>query len=104
MKKIMRDSVELQRDSLFKKISNSVAVGFQQILETSLEELDKKLIHDILSRLDKDYLSVLTGSTSWDVDQPQNSSTDEIAKILRDSQEVFKAILANEGNVHPSGD
>ncbi|KAI4108560.1 MAG: hypothetical protein L6R37_000996 [Teloschistes peruensis] len=102
MKKIMRDSVELQRDSLFKKISNSVAVGFQQILETSLEELDKKLIHDILSRLDKDYLSVLTGSTSWDVDQPQNSSTDEIAKILRDSQEVFKAILANEGNVHPN--
>ncbi|KAL8764619.1 MAG: hypothetical protein Q9194_006942 [Teloschistes cf. exilis] len=103
MKKIMRDSIELQKDSLFRKISNSVDVGFQKMLDTSLQELDKKLIHDILSRLDKDYLSVSSGSTSGDVNRPQSSSTDEIANILRDSQEVFKAILDNGGNVHLRG-
>ncbi|KAI4193685.1 MAG: hypothetical protein LQ350_008202 [Teloschistes chrysophthalmus] len=103
MKKIMRDNIESQKDSLFKELTYSVDVGFQKMLETSLQELDTKLIHDILSRLDKDYLSVLTGGTSWDVNTPQQCSTDGIVKILQESQQVFKAILDNE-DVHRSGD
>ncbi|KAL9577290.1 MAG: hypothetical protein Q9212_006460 [Teloschistes hypoglaucus] len=104
MKNIMRDDVDSQKDSVFKTITNSVDVGFQKMLETSLQELDKKLVHDILSRLDQDYLSVLKGGTSCDVNRPQQYSTDAILKILHDSDQAFEEILDNEAAVHHGGD
>lgn len=104
MKKVMWDSVEERKGNIFQDIVNKIHVGFEEMIDMNVKALIGKIVHDILPRMAKDYLYLLSGGTTLATSISRQRSTDEILKILHESKQVFKKILDDEKDLHPGDD